>query len=72
MDYKKMYQDLAEEIRGFTYSDEDRRCSWTHEETLERLQYAMTQMDRLEESDVISETDDTLTVTLPKLIKWED
>ena len=72
MDYKKMYQDLAEEIRGFTYSEEDSRCSWTHEETLERLQYAMTQMDRLEESDVISETDDTLTVTLPKLIKWED
>ena len=72
MDYKKMYQELAEEIRGFTYSDEDSRCSWTHEETLERLQYAMTQMDRLEEGEVISEYEETILVSVPKLVNWED
>ena len=60
MDYKKMYEELAEEIRGA--SD-----SWTHEETLERLEYAMIQMDRLEEGEVISESEDTILVSVPKL-----
>ena len=68
MDYKKMYQELATEICYFTYSDEERRNNfWTHEKLLEVLKFAMIQMDRLEESDVISETDETVTVTLPKL-----
>ena len=59
MDYKKMYEDLAEEIRGASEN-------WTHEETLERLEYAMLQMDRLEEGEVISESDETTLISVPK------
>ena len=73
MDYKKMYEDLASEICYFTYSDEERRKNfWTHEKLLETLKYAMLQMDRLEESDVISENDDTFTVLIPKLSNYEE
>jgi ribosomal protein L20 len=73
MDYKKMYEDLASEICYFTYSDEERRKNfWTHEKLLEVLKFAMIQMDRLEESDVISENDDTFTVLIPKLSNYEE